>query len=79
MAEHGPKPKTWNEIDASLPNVAIKIMAPPPTSGTRDAWESLVMKKGCKEAGKDKELGKCALSFVRMESWKKRVRMTRSS
>jgi phosphate transport system substrate-binding protein len=63
MAEHGPKPKTWNEIDASLPNVAIKIMAPPPTSGTRDAWESLVMNKGCKEAGKDKELGKKCLEF----------------
>ena len=63
MAEHGPKPKTWNEIDASLPNVAIKIMAPPPTSGTRDAWNSLVMKAGCKAVGKYEELGKkkCAV------------------
>ena len=63
MAEHGPKPKTWNEIDASLPNIAIKIMAPPPTSGTRDAWNSLVMKAGCKAVGKYEELGKkkCAV------------------
>ena len=30
MAENGPKPKTWNEIDASLPNAPIKILAPPP-------------------------------------------------
>jgi phosphate transport system substrate-binding protein len=33
-------------------------MAPPPTSGTRDAWNSLVMKKGCKVAGMYKTLGK---------------------
>ncbi|MGA0085784.1 MAG: substrate-binding domain-containing protein [bacterium] len=51
MAENGPKPKTWNEIDASLPNAPIKILAPPPTSGTRDAWDSLIMGPGCKEAG----------------------------
>ena len=47
MAELGPQPKLWSEIDPSLPNYEIKIMTPPPTSGTRDAWNSLVMKKGC--------------------------------
>ena len=51
MAENGPKPKNWNEIDASLPNAKIKILAPPPTSGTRDARDSLIMDPGCKEAG----------------------------
>ena len=63
MAEHGPKPKRWSEIDASLPNTAIKILAPPPTSGTRDAWNDLVMKEGCKSAGKHEALGKkkCAV------------------
>ena len=62
MAEHGPKPTRWSEIDASLPNTAIKILAPPPTSGTRDAWNDLVMKEGCKSAGKHNELGKkCAV------------------
>ena len=63
MAEHGPKPKTWSQIDPSLPDVAIKIMAPPPTSGTRDAWNSLVMKAGCKSVGKYDDLGKkkCAV------------------
>ena len=35
--------------DPSLPDYEIKIMTPPPTSGTRDAWNSLVMKKGCPE------------------------------
>jgi phosphate transport system substrate-binding protein len=58
MALHGPKPLYWNEIDSSLPKQKIHIMAPPPTSGTRDAWNSLVMKAGCKAAGKYKELGK---------------------
>ena len=51
MAENDPKPKNWSEIDASLPNAPIKILAPPPTSGTRDAWDSLIMGPGCKEAG----------------------------
>jgi phosphate transport system substrate-binding protein len=40
-------PTTWYEINKSLPKVEIQIMAPPPTSGTRDAFDSLVMKKGC--------------------------------
>ena len=57
MALLGPQPKKWSDIDPSLPNYEIKIMTPPPTSGTRDAWNSLVMKKGCpadilKEKGK---------------------------
>ena len=47
LALEGSHPKTWSEIDPSLPNVEIKVMVPPPTSGTRDAWNSLVMKKGC--------------------------------
>ena len=63
MAEHGPKPKMWNEIDASLPNQPIKILAPPPTSGTRDAWNSLIMGKGCSAAGMKKELGKKCNAF----------------
>ena len=49
LAEKGPKPTRWNEIDASLPNAKITVLVPPPTSGTRDAWNSLVMKKGCPE------------------------------
>ncbi|WP_041535803.1 substrate-binding domain-containing protein [Parvibaculum lavamentivorans] len=41
--------KKWSDIDPSLPNVAISVMGPPPTSGTRDAWVELVMEEGCKE------------------------------
>ena len=47
MAEHGPKPEKWSDIDASLPDTRISILVPPPTSGTRDAWNAKVMKGGC--------------------------------
>lgn len=40
--------KRWNEIDASLPNVKIEVLGPPPTSGTRDAFVELVMREGAK-------------------------------
>ena len=39
--------KNWNEIDKSLPAAKIEILVAPPTSGTRDAWDELVMGKGC--------------------------------
>jgi phosphate transport system substrate-binding protein len=34
---------SWSEIDASLPDREISIYGPPTTSGTRDAFEELVM------------------------------------
>ena len=57
MSDLGSKPKKWSDIDPSLPDYKIAILTPPATSGTRDAWNSLVMKKGCpdeilKEQGK---------------------------
>ena len=36
----------WQQINSALPNVAIHVYGPPPTSGTRDAFDSLVMEKG---------------------------------
>ena len=39
----------WSEIDPSLPDVAIQVYGPPPTSGTRDAFVELVMEEGCEE------------------------------
>src|SRR5512134_3520164 len=35
--------KSWSEIDPALPNAAIEVLGPPPTSGTRDAFVELVM------------------------------------
>ena len=53
IAAEGPLPKKWSDIDPDLPNYEIAILMPPPTSGTRDAWNSLVMKKGCPEGVKE--------------------------
>ncbi|WP_299880803.1 substrate-binding domain-containing protein [uncultured Cocleimonas sp.] len=38
----------WNQIFPSLPATEIKVMGPPPTSGTRDAFAELAMEGGCK-------------------------------
>ncbi len=35
--------ENWNEIDSSLPDREITIYGPPSTSGTRDAFEELVL------------------------------------
>ena len=47
LAENGPKPATWDEVDPSLPALKIEVLGPPPSSGTRDAFEELVMEEGC--------------------------------
>jgi len=47
LSAEGPKPQKWSDIDKSLPNIKISVLVPPPTSGTRDAFNELVMKKGC--------------------------------
>ncbi|MFZ0611975.1 MAG: PstS family phosphate ABC transporter substrate-binding protein [Desulfobacterales bacterium] len=38
--------KTWKDVNASLPNVKIEVLGPPPTSGTRDAFVELAMEPG---------------------------------
>ena len=48
-AELAPNPWTrWSEIDPALPDVAIEVLGPPPTSGTRDAFAELALEGGCK-------------------------------
>lgn len=39
--------KKWSDIDPSLPNVAIEVLGPPPTSGTRDSFIELAMEPAC--------------------------------
>jgi len=41
--------KNWSDIDPQLPNYAIRVLGPPPTSGTRDAFVELAMDNGCKQ------------------------------
>ncbi len=48
--------KRWSDIDSALPNVAIEIYGPPPSSGTRDAFTELVMAEGCKLVPEMKQL-----------------------
>jgi phosphate transport system substrate-binding protein len=43
--------KTWKDVDASLPDIKIEVLGPPPTSGTRDAFAELAMEGGCKKVG----------------------------
>jgi len=39
--------QTWKDIDPSLPDVKIRVLGPPPTSGTRDSLAELILEKGC--------------------------------
>lgn len=48
--------KMWSEIDPSLPEAKIEVLGPPPTSGTRDAFEELALGGGAKEIVWLKEL-----------------------
>ena len=41
--------KTWSDVNPALPNTAIEVMGPPPTSGTRDAFAELGLEGGCKK------------------------------
>ena len=40
---------TWKDVNPSLPAVAIEVLGPPPTSGTRDAFVELAMEGGAKK------------------------------
>ncbi|MBW2286907.1 MAG: substrate-binding domain-containing protein [Deltaproteobacteria bacterium] len=40
--------KTWQDVEPLLPDVAIEVLGPPPTSGTRDAFNELALEGGCK-------------------------------
>lgn len=50
--------KTWKDVNAALPAVAIQVYGPPPTSGTRDAFAELIMEKGCESDPAMKDLKK---------------------
>jgi phosphate transport system substrate-binding protein len=62
----------WSDIDASLPDTKIEILGPPPTSGTRDAFQELAMSKGANAFPHMKKLKK---SDKKM--WKKLTRTVR--
>jgi phosphate transport system substrate-binding protein len=39
--------RTWDQINPKFPKLKIEVLGPPPTSGTRDAFNDLYMTPGC--------------------------------
>lgn len=39
--------QTWHDVNPTLPAVKIRVLGPPPTSGTRDSLADLYLTKGC--------------------------------
>jgi phosphate transport system substrate-binding protein len=52
------KAQTWKDVNPSLPAVKIRVLGPPPTSGTRDSLAELILTKGCESDPAMKELKK---------------------
>ncbi|AOY89690.1 phosphate ABC transporter substrate-binding protein [Marinobacter salinus] len=50
--------KNWSDVDSSLPNKPIRVMGPPPTSGTRDSFNELALAAGCDELPEAESLSK---------------------
>jgi phosphate transport system substrate-binding protein len=40
--------RTWKDVNPALPALRIEVLGPPPTSGTRDAFNELILEAGCK-------------------------------
>ncbi len=43
--------QTWQDVNPTLPANKIEVLGPPPTSGTRDAFQELALEGGCKTFG----------------------------
>jgi phosphate transport system substrate-binding protein len=39
--------RSWKQVNPALPDVAIEVLGPPPTSGTRDSFLEQAMEPGC--------------------------------
>lgn len=39
--------RTWKDVNAKYPATKIEVIGPPPTSGTRDSFNELLLKAGC--------------------------------
>ena len=50
--------KTWKDVNPALPAIKIRVLGPPPTSGTRDSLVELYLTKGCESDPAMKELKK---------------------
>jgi phosphate transport system substrate-binding protein len=52
------KTRTWKDVNPKLPAIRIQVYGPPPTSGTRDAFNELMMTAGCEANAGMKALAK---------------------
>jgi len=50
--------KDWHDVNPALPKKPIVVLGPPPTSGTRDAFNELAIEGGCKSFAGNKALKK---------------------
>lgn len=50
--------KRWSDVDSSLPDKPIRVMGPPPTSGTRDSFNELALAAGCEQLPEAEALAK---------------------
>ena len=50
--------RTWKDVNPALPATKIRVLGPPPTSGTRDSLADLILTKGCETDPAMKELKK---------------------
>ena len=50
--------QTWKDVNPALPAIKIRVLGPPPTSGTRDSLADLYLTKGCDTDPAMKELAK---------------------
>ncbi len=58
----------WSQIDSSLPDREIEILGPPTTSGTRDAFEEMVMEETAEDLGFPEEYTEIRADGVYVDS-----------
>ncbi len=63
---------TWKDVNPALPAIKIRVLGPPPTSGTRDSLAELILEKGCDSdpamkalKDKDKDAHKATCTKIR--------------
>ncbi|MEM9715693.1 MAG: substrate-binding domain-containing protein [Pseudomonadota bacterium] len=52
----GDLPVSWSDVDPSLPPLKIEVLGPPPSSGTRDAFEEIVLEGYAEDNGLELEI-----------------------
>jgi ABC-type phosphate transport system permease subunit/ABC-type phosphate transport system substrate-binding protein len=61
--------RTWRDVSADLPATPIRVLGPPATSGTRDAFAALALRPACEAAGPDDEARRQCGEIRRDGAW----------